>query len=107
MKNKGFTKEQMEEITKLADLPDEEIDLSDVAETADWSGAEIGKFFRPVKQSVTLRLDADVLNWLKEGGKGYQTRLNDLLRSAMVRQRAMKQAKPRHSEASGKKEAVG
>lgn len=40
-----------------------------------------------MKQSVTIRLDSDVISWLKEGGKGYQTRANTLLRSIMERQR--------------------
>ena len=50
----------------------------------DWSKAEMGKFYRPPKQAVTMRLDADVLEWLKGYGKGYQTRVNLLLRHAMA-----------------------
>lgn len=65
-------------------MKDEDIDLSDMPEVLDWSGAEIGKFYRPPKKSVTMRLDADVLEWLKGYGKGYQTRVNLLLRHAMA-----------------------
>ena len=40
--------------------------------------------FKPIKKAVQVRLDADVLEWLKRGGKGYQTRINLLLRHAMT-----------------------
>ena len=65
-------------------MKDEDIDLSDMPEVLDWSGAEIGKFYRPPKKPVTMRLDGDVIEWLKGYGKGYQTRVNLLLRHAMV-----------------------
>jgi uncharacterized protein (DUF4415 family) len=45
----------------------------------------IGKFYRPKKTSVTIRLDADVLAWLKGAGEGYQTRINTYLRKLMQR----------------------
>ena len=67
-------------------MADEDIDCSDIPPVQDWEGAEVGKFYRPVKQAVTVRLDADVVSWLKKGGKGYQTRINRLLRSAMEHQ---------------------
>jgi uncharacterized protein (DUF4415 family) len=82
MKNE-VTKLQTEEIEALANMRDEEIDTSDIPEVKDWSRAEIGKFYRPLKKPVTLRLDADVLAWLKSQGAGYQTRLNAILRQAM------------------------
>jgi hypothetical protein len=44
--------------------------------------AAVGKFYRPVKTPVTIRVDADVLAWLKRQGRGYQTRINQLLRKA-------------------------
>jgi len=72
------------ELSALAALPDAKIDTSDIREIADWSRALVGKFYRPIKQSVTIRLDADVLAWLKSEGGGYQTRINQLLRSAMA-----------------------
>ena len=65
-------------------MKDEDIDLSDIPEITDWSNAVVGKFYRPVKQSLTIRLDADVIAWLKSQGSGYQTRINSLLRNAMV-----------------------
>lgn len=89
-----LTKRQRAELASLASLPDEAIDLSDAPEIPDWSTAAIGRFYRPVKQSVTLRIDADVLAWLRSHGPGYQTRINRLLRSIMERQR--RPARPRN-----------
>jgi len=79
-----LTKEQERDIAAIAAKKDADIDFSDIPEVVDWSGAEMGKFYRPPKKSVTMRLDQDVLDWLKGYGKGYQTRANLLLRHAMV-----------------------
>lgn len=68
------------ELAALDAMRDKDIDLSDAPETADWTAAERGKFYRPVKEQVTLRLDADVLHWFKQSGSGYQTRINAALR---------------------------
>jgi len=76
-------KEQDKEITALMRMKDEDIDLSDFPEITDWSKAVVGKFYRPIKKPLTIRVDADVLAWLKSQGKGYQTRINSLLREAM------------------------
>jgi uncharacterized protein (DUF4415 family) len=81
-----ISKKARNEINALAKLPDEQIDLSDIPEVTDWSGAVRGMFYRPIKKSLTIRLDADVLAWLKSQGAGYQTRINHLLRSAMLSQ---------------------
>ncbi len=74
------------ELAALASKPESEIDFSDIPATSkrDWTGAVRGKFYRPVKQQLTVRVDADVLEWLKSQGKGYQSRLNDILRAAML-----------------------
>ena len=80
---KKASKKRAKELRALAALPDEKIDLSDTPEVKDWSRAVVGKFYRPIKKPLTIRLDADVLAWLKAGGRGYQTRINKLLRSAM------------------------
>jgi uncharacterized protein (DUF4415 family) len=79
-----FTKEQKRQIANLATKTDADIDLSEMPEVVDWSGAEVGKFYRPPKKPVTMRLDADVVEWLKSFGRGYQTRANHLLRHAMI-----------------------
>jgi uncharacterized protein (DUF4415 family) len=80
---KRLTKEQKREIAGVAAKKDEDIDLSDMPEVIDWSDAEVGKFYRPPKRPVTMRLDADVVEWLKSYGPGYQTKANLLLRHAM------------------------
>jgi uncharacterized protein (DUF4415 family) len=74
------------ELAALAALPESAIDFSDLPATQaqDWAGAARGKFYRPVKQQLTVRIDADVVEWLKGQGKGYQSRLNEILRSAML-----------------------
>ena len=54
---------QKAELTALAKLPDKAIDTRDIPEVANWDGAEIGRFYRPRKQIVTIRLDADILAW--------------------------------------------
>lgn len=84
--NKQIYEEMTKELMALANLPDSDIDLSDMPETSleSWANAEIGRFYKPIKQQVTLRIDADVLAWLKNAGKGYQSRINNILRKAMV-----------------------
>ncbi len=84
---KNLSKEQQEEIKALQKMPDEDIDYSDIPPGTDWSRGVVGRFYRPVKETVTIRLDADVLDWLKQGGKGYQTRVNKILRAVMEQQR--------------------
>ena len=64
-------------------MPDNQIDTSEAPEVLDWSGAKRGVSYRPVKQQVTLRLDADLVAWFKdrvENGRGYQTAINQALR---------------------------
>jgi uncharacterized protein (DUF4415 family) len=78
-----LNEEQLAVLHKLAETPDRDIDTSDIPEITDFSDFVVGKFYRPVKETVTIRLDSDVLHWLKQGGKGYQSRLNTLLRKEM------------------------
>ena len=69
-------------------MPDSEIDVSDLPELTDkfWQNAVPNPFYRPVKKQITLRIDADILAWLRQQGQeGYQSRLNALLRSVMLR----------------------
>jgi uncharacterized protein (DUF4415 family) len=81
------SKKQAKELAALARMPDERIDLTDAPEIREWQGAVVGKFYRPIKRPVTIRVDADVLAWLKRKGRGYQTRINKLLREAMEAKR--------------------
>jgi uncharacterized protein (DUF4415 family) len=81
---KRLTKEQKRDIAVSMAKRDEDIDLSDMPEVTDWSGAVRGMFYRPAKRPVTMRLDEDVVAWLKGFGPGYQTKANLLLRHAMM-----------------------
>ncbi len=74
---------RVSELRALRRMKDKEIDTTDIPQRLDWSKAVVGKFYRPIKKPLTIRLDADVLAWLKGQGSGYQTRINALLRSAM------------------------
>ena len=76
-----LTEEQIVRLRALAALPDSEIDLSDIPEVTEeqWARAMRGRFYRPIKHQITARLDADVLDWLKSQGKGYQARMNAIL----------------------------
>ena len=76
---KKLTRNQRGEIAAIAKIKDQDIDLSEMREVVDWSGAEVGRFYRPPKRPVTMRLDADVIDWLKSYGPGYQTKANLLL----------------------------
>ena len=79
-----LTKEQKRDIQVIAAKSDGEIDFSGIPPVHEWNSVEIGKFYRPTKKPVTMRLDSDVLAWLKADGRGYQTKANWLLRHAMV-----------------------
>jgi uncharacterized protein (DUF4415 family) len=81
---KKLTKVQKRDIRAVAGKRDEDIDFTDAPPVLDWREAEIGKFYRPQKKPVTMRLDSDVIAWLKADGRGYQTKANWLLRSAML-----------------------
>ena len=80
---KKVSRKLAKELAALARMADDKIDLTDAPEIREWRGAVVGKFYRPIKRPVTIRVDADVLAWLKRQGRGYQTRINKLLRAAM------------------------
>lgn len=81
-----LTDAQNTELKQLAMMPDDQIDYSDIPELTPSQLAEMqrGAFYRPVKKQITARVDADVLAWLKSQGKGYQSRMNAILRAAML-----------------------
>ncbi|HTQ62097.1 MAG TPA: BrnA antitoxin family protein [Candidatus Solibacter sp.] len=79
-----LTKDQKRDAAAVAVKKDADIDFSDAPPIIDWSGAEVGKFYRPAKRPVTIRLDVDVIEWLRSDGRGYQTKANGLLRHAML-----------------------
>ena len=82
-----LTEERKAELRALAELPDSEIDYSDIPPLDEtfWQNAVRNPFYKPTKASTTVRVDSDVLAWLKSQGKGYQTRMNAILREAMLR----------------------
>lgn len=85
-----LTKADHIRLAKLAARPDREIDLSDIPELTDdeWKTAVRGKHYRPAKAQITANLDKDVLTWLKADGRGYQTRMNAILRREMLHARS-------------------
>ncbi|HEP1386845.1 TPA: BrnA antitoxin family protein [Acinetobacter baumannii] len=87
--NENFSNKQdaqVEHLLAKGTVPDDQLDLSDIPEIKDWSNAlRHNQFYRPVKQQTSIRLDADVLAWFKAQGKGYQTRMNEILREAMLK----------------------
>jgi uncharacterized protein (DUF4415 family) len=85
--------EARKELEALAAMPDSEIDTSDIPEIRELPcDAVVGRFYRPKKTTVTMRLDADVVAWLKASGEGYQTRINAYLRELMYRLRPRRRA---------------
>jgi uncharacterized protein (DUF4415 family) len=74
------SEKQAEELRRLAQQDEEAVDTSDIPEITNWDGAVRGRFYRPLKEQVTLRIDADVLAWFRAGGNKYQTRINAALR---------------------------
>ena len=83
-----LTDDLLAKLQSLQEMPDDQINTTDIPEILDWSGAQRGVFYRPVKQQITLRLDADIISWFKahaQGGRGYQTDINRALREHVVR----------------------
>ena len=82
----ALTAEQRAELEALRAKPDSEIDFSDIPPLDEgfWKGAVRNPFYRPTKTSTTVRIDSDVLHWLRSQGKGYQSRINAILRREML-----------------------
>lgn len=82
-----LTAAQKRELAALAAMPDSEIDYSDIPPLTEafWQNAVPNPYYKPVKQSTTVRIDADVLAWLRAQGRGYQTRINTILRHEMLK----------------------
>jgi len=82
-----ITKERLAEIIAFEDT-----DISDCPELTDEQLAQMKPShlrnmanYKPIKKTVNVRLDADVIEWLQSAGKGYQTRMNSILREAMLK----------------------
>jgi uncharacterized protein (DUF4415 family) len=76
-----------EQIANFKQKDDKDIDFSDIPEILDWTGAVRGKFYRPLKKQVSLRIDADVLEWFKHHHPKYQSAINTALRQYIHAQR--------------------
>jgi uncharacterized protein (DUF4415 family) len=75
------------ELERLRNLPNSEIDFSDIPEMTPEQLARFmpaAEFWKVRKKQITLRVDADVLAWFQNKGEGYLTRMNDVLRGAML-----------------------
>eukprot|EP01035_Chromulina_nebulosa_P041111 gene41111-55582_t len=87
-KRKSSDAESDAALRRIAAISEDEIDTSDIPEIteAQWHTAQKGRHFRPYKTAITIRLDADVVDWFKarsENG-GYQTEINRVLRQHML-----------------------
>jgi uncharacterized protein (DUF4415 family) len=82
-----LSEEDRLDLRRLADLPDSDIDLSDIPEwtAEDFKNAVRGAYYRPTKGQITAKVDQDVIAWLKSAGPGYQTRMNAILRREMLK----------------------
>ena len=77
---KKIDKNLTEELALLEKMSDDDIKTDDIPEILDFNDAKSGQFYRPIKKQVTLRIDADLIEWFKHQGKGYQTQMNAALR---------------------------
>jgi uncharacterized protein (DUF4415 family) len=84
---KPLTPKLRAELKALAAMPESEIDTADMPPVSDWSHAARGPFYRPIKRPLSLRIDADVVDWFRRQGQGYQTRMNLALREYVERRR--------------------
>jgi uncharacterized protein (DUF4415 family) len=84
---KPLTRKLRAELKVLAEMPQSEIDTSEMPPITDWSHAVRGPFYRPIKRPLSLRVDADIVDWFQRQGQGYQTRMNLALREYVERRR--------------------
>ena len=84
---KPLTPKLRAELRALAAMPESEIDTADMPPITDWSHAVRGPFYRPIKRPLSLRIDADIIDWFQRQGQGYQTRMNLALREYVERRR--------------------
>ena len=84
----ALSDEERTQLAALEAMPDSAIDTTELPSLTEafFAGAERNPFYRPMKRQLTVRVDADVLAWLRSAGRGYQTRINRILREAMLRE---------------------
>lgn len=83
----ALTAKQRAELKALAQAPEAQINYEDQPQLsrAFLKDAVRNPLYKPTKTPTTVRMDSDVLAWLKAQGKGYQTRMNAILRQEMLR----------------------
>ena len=85
MNNKYSSNTSQTDWARIDAMTDEDIDFSDIPRTTPefWANGIVRKGLKPVvrKRQVTIRLDSDIIDYLRSNGEGYQTRINQLLRS--------------------------
>ena len=83
----ALTAKQRAELQVLAQAPEGQINYEDQPQLsrAFLKDAARNPLYKPTKTPTTVRMDSDVLAWLKAQGKGYQTRMNAILRQEMLR----------------------
>ena len=82
-----LTPQLQAELDVLAAMPESEIDTIEMPSIGDWSHAVRGPFYRPIKRPLSLRVDADIVDWFQRQGQGYQTRMNSAPREYVERHR--------------------
>ena len=107
----NLLKSVLKELARLAGKSDCDIDLTDIPVTTaqDWVGGVRGRFYRPTKQQLSLRIDKDILEWIKgDQPKGYHSRINGILRSAMLSSLSgvSRRSSAAHAEAAEKAEVT-
>ena len=86
-------------MNELKALKRRKVDLSDedAPEITDWKKAVVGKFYRPIKKQITVRIDADVLEWFRHAAEKYQTLINLACREYMIHHaKPHRKAKQKH-----------
>lgn len=81
-----LSEKQEAELAKLAASSERAIDTQDIPELSDeqWKTAVRGRFYKPNKMLITTYVDSDVIAWIKSPGRGYQSRINAILRREML-----------------------
>jgi len=78
-----------DQMSQLRALEGREPDTKDIPEAPaeNWKNAKRGTFWKARKEAISLRVDMDVLDWLRSQGPGYQTTINRILRERMETER--------------------
>jgi uncharacterized protein (DUF4415 family) len=88
---KPLTRKQRADLARLKNLPDDKIDYSDIPPLTE---EQLSRMFQPNRQLIAVRLDREVLEWLRSFGPGYSTRIDKILRAVMEQTRAASSPAP-------------